>query len=385
MKKIILVAFVATLVVSCGKKGNVEITGTYPDGKGEILSVEMLNISETIPVDSAKVGNSGNFRSSFNLSNPELILLKSPDNKVINLLVFPGDKIHVDITGTGFSTGYTVNGSEESENIRMLVETLAVTKHQLDSISDAFDALADKESPEASVLVSTYQQVFIKQKRNNIRFIVEHLNSLSSVYALYQRISPDILVMNELKDLQYFKIVADSLRVNYPGSTLSASLANDVDKRMKEYNATLALNNMSKDKIIESGHINLEIENTEGNTVNLSSLDGKVIMLLFWASWDNASREAARKLRNIYNQYHKRGFEIYAVGLESNRNAWRTAIDFEEYPWINVSELTYPYSYAASAYNVSELPTSYLIDREGNIVAKNLSGSLLATWLDNLL
>ena len=62
-----------------------------------------------------------------------------------------------------------------------------------------------------------------------------------------------------------------------------------------------------------------------------------------------------------------------------------SAVDFNEFDWINVSELTFPESRAALLYNVSEIPTTFLINREGDIVAKNLLGRSLETWLDNLI
>jgi len=61
------------------------------------------------------------------------------------------------------------------------------------------------------------------------------------------------------------------------------------------------------------------------------------------------------------------------------------AMDFNEFKWINVSELSFPESTAAILYNVSELPSTFLINREGDIVAKNLYGRNLETWLDNLI
>ena len=61
------------------------------------------------------------------------------------------------------------------------------------------------------------------------------------------------------------------------------------------------------------------------------------------------------------------------------------AIDFNEFRWINVSELSFPESKAALLYNISELPTTFLITREGDVVAKNLYGRTLETWLDNLI
>jgi len=245
--------------------------------------------------------------------------------------------------------------------------------------------MEDLESPEADVLISSYQQIFVQQKRKNIRFIVENLNSLASIYALYQRVAPEVYIMNDLKDLQYFKIVADSARVKYPQSTLVRSLAADVDNRIADYNSRLTLSKLTRENVTETGLIDLEIENVAGEEISLSSLQGKVVLLNFWGSWNQDSRDATRSLKNVYRQYHDRGFEIYSVALENDRNTWRAALDFEEYPWINVSELTYPYSYAANVYNVKNIPTNFLIDRNGTIVAKNLSGKVLATWLDNML
>jgi thiol-disulfide isomerase/thioredoxin len=385
MKKVLGILIIILSISSCNNDKNVTIKGSYPAGSGQILSLEMLNIDQTQFIDSVKVSKSGKFQISFDLDNPELILVKNESDHYINLLAFPDDHIQVEIPQSEFSKGYSVRGSVESEKIKSLVDKVEETKLKLDSLSQAYEKLEDKEGPEGALLVSAYQQISQDQKRNNIRHVVENLNSLSSVYALYQRIGPETYILNELKDLQYFKIVADSIKVKYPGSTLTTSLVMDVDKRIQSYNNVLTLNSLAEKKIQETGLIELNIEDTDGNEVSLSSLKGKVVLINFWASWDNDSKEANNLLKGLYNKYHSRGFEVYSVGLENNRNNWRSTIDFEEYNWINVSELTHPYSYAATAYNVTEIPANYLIDREGTIVAKNINGNLLATWLDNLL
>ena len=373
------------LLSACNNDGNIKISGVYPSGAGEYLSLKMLNINEMQFIDSLKASSKGNFKFNLDLKNPELLALSNKEGEIINLLVFPEDEIHVEITEDAFSTGYNISGSEESEKIRKLVETMNITRFKLDSIRTALDEIEDMESPMAQVLVSTYQQVFLNQKRNNIRFVVENINSLSSVYALYQRVSPEIYLFDKVQDIQYLKIVADSIKVKYPGSTLTSSLVKDLQARLSEYNAMKVLDEFSKTEVVESGLIDLNIEDTDGETVSLKALKGKVVLLNFWASWDSKSRNSNRSLISIYNTYHNRGFEIYSVALDNDRNTWRRAIDFEEYPWINVSELTYPYSYAATSYNIESIPSNYLIDREGNIVARNISGKVLATWLDNLL
>jgi thiol-disulfide isomerase/thioredoxin len=381
----ILVSLITLTLFSCSNDGNITVRGSYPAASGEYLQVEMLNIAETQSIDSAKIGKNGDFKFDLELDHPELILVRNNLGQYINLLAFPGDNIRLDIPAASFREGYEVAGSEESEKIRLLVDRVNRTKLNLDSISDALDEIEDQEGPEAKQLISSYQQTFMEQKKDNIRFVIENLSSLASVYALYQRIANDVYIFNDLKDLQYFKIVSDSISMKYPGSTLVTSLANDVERRMKEYNNMLALSEISKQNIVEAGMIDLNIEDDAGDEQSLSSLKGKVVLLNFWASWDDDSRGVTRALKRVYDQYHSRGFEIYSVALDNNKNQWRNAIYFEEFPWINVCELTYPYSYASTVYNVTSLPANYLIDREGNIVARNLAGKALATHLDNLL
>ncbi len=385
IKNVLRVIVITFIMFSCSNEDNVIVKGTYPAGTGEHLQFEMLNISETQFIDSVKINRKGDFHISLNLDNPELILIKNARGQYINLLAFPEDNIRLNIPEESFRKGYAVSGSEASEKIRLLVKTVNHTRKQLDSITDIFDNLEDVEGAEAEQLTASYQKIFMEQKKNNIRFVVENLGSLASVYALYQRISDDVYILNNVKDLQYFKIVADSMKIKHPGSTLTSSLVNDVEKRLREYKNMLAMNELSKQNIVEAGMIDLTIEDPEEKEISLSSLKGKVVLLNFWASWNSESRDFNHRLKTIYDQYHDRGFEIYSVSLDSDRNSWKNAIFYEEYPWINVCELTYPYSYAATLYNVTSLPSNYLIDRDGNIVAKNVAGKAVATYLDNLL
>lgn len=385
VRRLLLGLALGTLLFSCGTDDNITISGSYPAGAGEYLQFEMLNISEKQFIDSVQVSKKGDFRFGLNLDYPELILVKNARDQYINLLAFPGDNISLDIPQSSFRKGYAVEGSEESGKIRYLVENVDQTRTRLDSILGAINEMEDLESPEAKALIASYREIFNEQKRTNIRFIIENINSLSSVYALYQRVAPDVYLFNDLKDLQYYKIVADSVRVKYDGSTLARSLVNDVEQRLAEYNNMMMINKLSQNNMVETGLVDLSIEDVDGNKHSLRDLKGKVILLNFWASWNNESRLANRRLISLYKEYHDQGFEIYSVSMDNDRNTWRGAVDFEEFPWINVSELTYPSSYAATVYNVQSLPANYLIDREGNIVAKNIGSNVLATWLDNLL
>jgi len=243
----------------------------------------------------------------------------------------------------------------------------------------------DPESPRMNVIRDAYSRAIINQKRFTIRYLLEHMHSLSSIYALYQKYDQEDLVLGLESDLQYFKVVADSLEVSHPNSSLTRSLRADIDLRENEFLNARNMNTLLEMAEEQTGLLDLSIPDREGKEKKLSDYKGKVILVVFWASGNQASINALLQLKSTYNKYHVKGFEIYSISLDNNKYRWMNSMDFNEFNWINVSELSYPESKASLIYNVTSLPSSYLINRDGDIVAKNLFGRTLETWLDNLL
>ena len=383
--RIKIVFFILFLtLVACHRK-NAVIRGTVEDGQGSTIVLERLDVNRTTLIDSAKVRKSGGFLFSTELEDPELFVLKENNGEMISLLLFPGDRVTVTTSADSFSRGYTVEGSDESENIRILVEQMASTRAEIDSLLRVAESIEDTESPRMDLIRSAYARVIIGQKRFTIRFLLEHMTSLSSVYALYQKFDEDTPVFNQESDLQYFKALADSLESVYPNSSLTRSLRGDIEQREAEIQQMAYIQSFLDQADEVTGSPDLSISDRDGNEITLSSLKGKVVLLAFWASGNEESVRALLRLRSTYNRYHPKGFEIYAISLDADKIRWMSSVDFNEFDWINVSELNYPDSKANVLYNVTELPTVFLVNREGDIVAKNLYGRTLETWLDNLL
>jgi peroxiredoxin len=382
----IMIVLIMTIAGFACTGNRTEISGHINGGEGLKLTLERLDVNQTSLVDSLKIGDDGSFTLRLEPEEPELYILKNENGEIINLLLMPGEKIFVESSYDSFGQDYTVSGSEESEGIRSLVEQLQSTRKDLDSLQILAGSIGDPENPQMKLIRSAYAQAIIKQKRYTIKYLVEHMGSPSSVYALYQKYNDGDLVLNMEGDLQYFKTVADSLEVTYPNSSLTRSLRADIKHREAAFNEAAKLNSlleMAGEEI--SGMLELSIPDRDGKNVELSSLHGKVILVAFWASGNKESVQALLQLKPIYNKYHEKGFEIYAISLDNNKVNWMSAMDFNEFQWINVSELSFPESKAALLYNVTSLPTTYLINREGDILAKNLYGRTLETWLDNLL
>lgn len=130
---------------------------------------------------------------------------------------------------------------------------------------------------------------------------------------------------------------------------------------------------------------NLHLFSPEGKTITLESLRGNVILLDFWASWCGPCRAANRRMLPIYQQYKDRGFEVLSVSLDSERQDWLNAIALDNIPWQNISDLGGFNSQAALVYDIEVLPTTYLIDRQGVVIGRDLHTEDLPPILEKLL
>jgi thiol-disulfide isomerase/thioredoxin len=132
----------------------------------------------------------------------------------------------------------------------------------------------------------------------------------------------------------------------------------------------------------------IELKTPDGEFVKLSSLRGKVVLIDFWASWCGPCRRENPHVLKSYKEFKDKnfsigkGFEIYAVSLDKSRELWLQGIEKDSLVWTNVSDLQYWNSVPVKEYAVRSIPTNFLIDKDGIIVAKNLRGTRLEETLE---
>lgn len=125
-------------------------------------------------------------------------------------------------------------------------------------------------------------------------------------------------------------------------------------------------------------------KDTSNNVVHLSDFSGKYVLIDFWASWCGPCRAENPNLKQAFSKYHSKGFEVLGVSLDNKREAWINALHKDALPWTNVSDLNGFKSKAAQLYVVTELPTNYLIDPMGKIIARNIKGDILLHKLKSI-
>ena len=130
----------------------------------------------------------------------------------------------------------------------------------------------------------------------------------------------------------------------------------------------------------------IALKNPNGDEISVSDLKGKIVLVDFWASYCMmCTEDHCYYFKPIYNDYKDHGFEIYSISVDENIKNWRHAIEKDSLNWIQVSDLMGQESPVFTKYAVEDLPTNYLLNEEGRIIARNVDASDLEETLNTLL
>ena len=359
-------------LTSC-HSSTVKISGRLVGSDCRTVYVEQeTQLGQTV-IDSATVDSAGNFLLKIKEEDetPSLYNLVCNAGR-IPLFLAGGDHVTINAVGRVLPN-YTVQGSAESELLRQFYQPFVAGLARLDELASLSREEALNE--EGLLRIETaYKAEYLRIKREQLKFIIEHQSSLAAVYALYQRLPGDVFLFNLDGDLIYYRMVADALEESYPQSPYLPLLASEIARMETRINLVSS--------IAETGYPDLEMLDMFGNKVRLSSLQGKVILVEFWSAERGNSNALNAELKELYDRYADRGFEIYQVGIDTSKQAWVTAVQEQRLPWISVSDFKGEASPALGLYAVQKLPSNFLINREGVVIARDLYGDALEKALE---
>jgi peroxiredoxin len=383
MKRIFFLLLLALLAVACKDKNSFTVNGVINGKTEKYIYFNKIDVNTPVLIDSAKINKKGAFRFSIKASDPDFYQLGFSTTNFITLLAEPSEKITLSFSNNNLYENYIVEGSAGSSKLQVLDIALANTKRKLDSLTRLY-SIASKEpgfDARGPALESEFSNLIKEQRKKNIEFIINNINSLASIKALYQTITPDTYVLYEPNDLQYLKIVTDSLTHYYPTSKHVQALARDLNAK---------LNKMYIEKIgayangLPEAKLDPDLKDINGKRIALSSLKGKYVLLTFWSYRAKECLVENIQLKSFYKIYKNRGFEIYQINVDDNESDWKRAVKYDELPWISTREDDPLNPANVKLFNVTRLPSNFLFDRDGKIIGSNLHDKSLLIKLEQL-
>jgi peroxiredoxin len=382
MKNFFILVFFVFALASCGPEKNVQIKGSLSSPNAEKIYLNELGNESTSRRDTVQLDAKGNFSFKHKISQPTFYSL-TVNNRAITLLAHPGEKLVITGDARHLPLTYSVEGSDDSQNIRRLTQRLEHTVF----VGDSLDRTLKKYEGNRNIaniqrqLEWNYINEVDSLRAYNIRFIGNNPQSLVVIYALYQQLGGNNYLFNQEEDIRYFRKADSTFYKRYPKVPYVNTLHANVIRMNEQYNAR-QLNRMLS--MLGQDAPEIALPAPDGNVVKLSSYKGKYVLVDFWASWSAPCRTENINLLDIYNKYHNQGFEVYQVSLDQSRSSWERAIKEDALPWVNVSDLKFWDSDVVKQYGVETIPASFLIDKDGTVITKNLRGDALDKKLSEL-
>jgi len=383
MKKVLILIIPIILISGCKKNDSFTIRGFINNSTHESISLSKIDVNNIEFIDSVKISRKGEFRIRVKATEPDFYQLGFSESDFMTLLAEPGEKISLEFADENIYTNYTVEGSEGSELVRILDLRLLETRRKLDSLNIAYEKASAEPGFETVQPKMAQAAAYIvkAQRRFNIEFVVNNINSLASIKALYQKLNDETYVLYDNRDLQYLKIVSDSLTRHYPDSRHTKALVKSFEEGMRNLNA------MRMSQIIDNipeTKLDPVLNDINGRSVALSSLRGKYVLLAFWSSESRDCITENIQLKEFYRTYYRKGFEIYQISVDADETKWKSAVKFDELPWINVREEDPLNQKNVMLFNIKSVPANFLFDPQGNIIASDLHGRALQLKLSQL-
>jgi thiol-disulfide isomerase/thioredoxin len=383
-RKFALFFLCATALTSCRNK-TAEISGILENpGPREYIFFQELKSKELLTVDSAIVSEDGRFEFKRKVQFPSFYLLKINQNNFLTMLIEPGEKIKMTSHFDSLNYPVAVLGSKGTKLMADYNKVLLKTINKIRKLSEIHDRNLGR--PDFVNVVDSLDNLasgYLNEMNSYAKkYIDDNVSSLVSLVALYSQVAPNVYVLNFEKDISYYKKVDSSLFQKYPEYELVIDLHNQV-KDMVAYFESKKIASDGSGETMEAPEIALP--SPEGDTIKLSSTRGSYVLLDFWASWCSPCRTESPNLLRAYELYHNQGFQIYQVSLDKTKEAWIKGIQDDGLnKWIHVSDVRYWNSVVVPLYKIESIPTNYLLDREGRIIATNLRGDALRRKLAEL-
>ena len=350
---LLLISF--SIFLSCGENpsnGTEKIKISVKiDGSGNYDEVRLQKVNSDYSIELVESANFVEDEIEFNIFVFESTLFRLDFMGYTSLdLILDKSDVDIFVDDSNSLFEFTVNGSDDTEILKSIENKITNYRSEIRELNINFVEASQNRDFE---LVNSIQSEFDFKKNQFELSLKDYLSSAKSSLA--------VLVTADYLDIEENLIFWETIYNNYTEEFKDNSYFKNFE------------NKLIKIKSISIGSVapDIILNDTSGVPISLASLRGKYVLLDFWAAWCRPCREENPNIVENYNNYKSYGFDVYQVSLDRTKEDWVRGIKQDKLPWINVSDLKYYQSEAAELYNVDRIPSAFLLDPDGKIIAKH--------------
>lgn len=377
MKNLLAFIFAIGLVTACSPEKketndggwNVTVKGKigFPT-PGGVIVIQKLQDDGQGAMDTIEMGENYTYEKTMHLTAPGYFQLNFFNKQFVNVILSKSD-LEVNVDGNNPGGFAEVKGSPDQEVIGKVQSIVQNTQNSPEAakLNEEFQvASAANNEAKVAELQSKYMDLMNAGNDSVASLLRKEPASLALINLLQ---SQGVLDKDQYMDV--YLSAAEKVQKEWPN-----------EPNIKEFVAFV-----EKSKLTAIGQVAPEIAlpNPTGDTVSLSSMRGKYVLVDFWAKWCGPCRRENPNVVKAYHKFKGKGFEVLGVSLDRTKEDWLQAIQQDGLVWTHVSDLKYFNSKAAADYNINAIPFSILVDPQGVIIAKNLRGAALEKKLEEVL
>jgi len=362
-----ILSFFTILFIGCSSKKEPSFTieGNVSNLEKNfvVLSViDDIQNNATSVVDTLKLNNKGEFKAAYFLE-PNIYVLTFDGIKTINLAVDKGQ--HISVKGNS-PDDLKISGSVDTDLLNAYETFRNESLDRLvNSVRNEIKTLQKGNATEGEIAELRELEVENYKKHLNklMTFVKEKMGTSIAVY-------PTSIRWIGGAYLPFLEALVGDFEKKYP--------ALNITKKLKDRLQLLEKTSVGG---IISG---IEMPNSSNKIISLNNIQKKYTLIDFWASWCPPCRTESKLLKSLYDAYNTKGFEIYGISLDSKRKRWLNAIADDNRIWTEVSTVEGFKTKVSNEYGITSLPSNFLIDASGKIIAVNIHGQQLKEKIDEL-